>query len=177
MWWLLIIILLLLGVFVYYYNNIIRLSNQIDNAYSIIKVQLKRRADLVPALVETIKGYVKHERGVFTDVVKARERMMSARSINDKIKANNDLTSALKSLIAISESYPKLKANKNFLQLQEELASIENKIAYARQFYNDMVLKYNNLITTIPGKFFAGNRKVRQYLDLKVSDERVKINF
>ncbi len=177
MWWLLIIALLLLGVFVYYYNNIIRLSNQIDNAYSIIKVQLKRRADLVPALVETIKGYVKHERGVFNDVVKARERMMSAKSINDKIKANNDLTSALKSLIAISESYPKLRANKNFLQLQEELASIENKIAYARQFYNDMVLKYNNLITTIPGKFFAGNRKVRQYLDLKVSDERVKISF
>ena len=160
------------------YNRVIRLDNRIDNSRSQIDVQLKRRADLVPSLVETVKGYAKHEKSVFKSVTDARERMMKAGNVEDRVKASNQLTGALKTLFAISENYPKLKANENFLQLQEELSSIENKIAYARQFYNDTVLQFNNFITTIPGRFFAGGRKPHTYLEIDVGEKTMpKIEF
>lgn len=170
--------MLLLLIAIYYWNTIIVLANRIANAKSQIDVQLKRRADLVPSLVETVKGYAKHEKKVFSEVTKARERMMKAGNVEDRVEANNQLTGALKTLFAISENYPDLKANENFLQLQEELSSIENKIAYARQFYNDSVLRFNNLITTIPGKFFAGDRKAKNYLEITVAEKAMpKIEF
>ncbi len=163
---------------IYYWNKIIILDNQISNARSQIDIQLKRRVDLVPNLIETVKGYAKHERTVFKSVTDARERMMKAGNIDERVKASNELTSALKTLFAIAENYPQLKANENFLQLQEELSSIENKIAYARQFYNDSVLRFNNLITTIPGRFFAGKRKPHKYLEISVSEKAVpKVEF
>jgi len=182
MWWIYLIIglvlLLIVGIVIGYYNAIITKDNEINNARSQIDVQLKRRADLVPSLVETVKGYAKHEKGVFKSVTDARERMMKAGSVEDRVKASNQLTGALKTLFAISENYPKLRANENFLQLQEELSSIENKIAYARQFYNDSVLRFNVLITTIPGKFFAGSRKPKTYLEISVGERAMpKVEF
>ncbi len=172
------VIFLLLAISIYYWNTIVVLGNQISNAKSQIDVQLKRRADLVPSLVEVVKGYAKHEKTVFKSVTDARERMMKAGNVNERVKASNQLTSALKTLFAISENYPKLKANENFLQLQEQLSSIENKIAYARQFYNDSVLRLNNMITTIPGKFFAGKKKPQDYLEISTSEKEMpKIEF
>ncbi|MEM4554279.1 MAG: LemA family protein [Candidatus Anstonellaceae archaeon] len=138
------------------YNHLITLRNRIDNAWSQIDVQLKRRADLVPNLVETIKGYVKHEREIFVEVTRARNAAISAQSISEKAKADNMLSQTLKSLFAVAENYPNLRANENFKLLQEELAGIENKIAYARQFYNDSVLSYNTAIQTIPTNIVAG---------------------
>ncbi len=171
-------VLLVLAWGVYYWNRITILYNQIENAKSQINVQLKRRADLVPALVETVKGYVKHEKEIFNSIAQARERMVNAGSFEARVKASNQLTNALKTLFAISENYPKLKANENFLQLQEELSSIENKIAYARQFYNDSVLRYNNTITTIPGMFFAFGRKPMKYLEISVEEKKMpKVKF
>jgi len=172
------IVLVLVAIAIYYWNSIIVLGNRIDNSRSQIDVQLKRRADLVPSLVQTVKGYVKHEKSVFKSVTDARENMMKAGNVQARVKASNQLTGALKTLFAISENYPKLRANENFLQLQDELSSIENKIAYARQFYNDSVLRFNNIITTIPGRFFAGSRKTREYLEISVGERAMpKIEF
>ncbi|HLE06833.1 MAG TPA: LemA family protein, partial [Candidatus Nanoarchaeia archaeon] len=120
-------VLLLVAVAIYYWNTIVVLGNRIDNAVSQIDVQLKRRADLIPSLVETVKGYMKHEKSVFKDVTDARERMMAAGKLEDRVKASNALTGALKTIFALAENYPNLKANENFMQLQEELSSIENK--------------------------------------------------
>jgi LemA protein len=171
-------ILVVAGVLVYYYNRIVVLSNRIDNAWAQIDVQLKKRTDLVPNLVETVKGYMKHERTVFENVTKARAAMMGAGSVEQKAKASNMLTDALKSVFAVAENYPSLKANENFLMLQEELSGIENKIAYARQFYNDSVLEFNNLITTVPGMWFAGSRKSRQYFEVSEAERKVvKVSF
>ena len=142
--------------FVLTYNSLVSLRARIDNAWSQIDVQLKRRFDLVPNLVETVKGYAKHEKGVFTDVTKARAAVSSAGTLSDKAKAENMLSSTLKSLFAVAEDYPKLMANENFKMLQEELSGIESKIAYARQFYNDTVLSYNTSIQTVPTNMIAG---------------------
>src|SRR5690554_5918232 len=128
------------------YNRIITLENRYENAWSQIDVQLKRRNDLVPNLVETVKGYAAHEQGIFQDVASSRERMMGAQSISESAEAANELTSALGRLFAVAEAYPELRANENFRALQDELSSVEDKIAYARQFYNDAVLQYNNTI-------------------------------
>lgn len=137
------------------YNSLIVLKNRIDNAWSQIDVQLKRRADLIPNLVETVKGYAKHEKSVFTEVTKARTAMMSAKSPGEKAKAEGALTGALKSLFAVAENYPQLKANENFMQLQEELTGTESKIAYSRQFYNDNVMKFNTAIQMFPKNLIA----------------------
>ncbi|HIH10162.1 MAG TPA: LemA family protein [Candidatus Diapherotrites archaeon] len=142
--------------FVLAYNGLIQLRNRIDNAWSQIDVQLKRRFDLVPNLVETVKGYAKHEKETLKMVTEARATAMKAGSVKEKESAENMLTGALKTLFAVSESYPDLKANQNFLMLQEELAGIESKIAYARQFYNDMVLDYNNRTQMMPDSIIAG---------------------
>ena len=163
-----------------YYNRIIRLENQIDNAWAQIDVQLKRRADLIPNLIETVKGYMKHEREVLESVTQARTSLLNARAPEENMKANNALTSALKTLFAVAESYPDLKANTNFLQLQDELTHTEDKVAYARQHYNDTVLAYNNIVETFPGIIFANmmNKGVREMLEIPPeARENIKVSF
>jgi LemA protein len=145
-----------IGIPIIYYNSLVRLRNQVKNGWAQIDVQLKRRVDLIPNLVETIKGYAKHERKVFTEVTKARSSLMSAKSVSGKAKASDQLTGALKSLFAVSENYPKLEASANFQQLQEELAGTENKISYARQHYNDIVMMFNTKIQQFPCNIIAG---------------------
>ncbi len=149
------ILVLVILILVILYNSLVVLRNRVKNAWSQIDVQLKKRADLVPNLVETVKGYAKHEKSVFENVTKARAALLSATTVAEKAKATNMLTTALKSLFAVAENYPKLMASQNFLMLQEELSAIESKIAYARQFYNDEVLRYNNAIQTFPGNIIA----------------------
>lgn len=146
-----VIIVLIIFIYVYYYNKIIRMENRIENAYAQIDVQLKRRTDLIPNLMETVKGYMKHEKEVLENVTNARTSIMQAKTPQENIDADNLLTGALKTLFAVAENYPDLKANQNFLQLQDELAHTEDKIAYSRQHYNDSVLAYNNSIETFPG--------------------------
>jgi len=137
------------------YNSLITAKVRVGEAFSQIDVQLKRRTDLIPNLVETVKGYVKHEKEVLENVTKARTSLMQAGSVHEKAKANNQLAETLKSLFAVSENYPTLKANENFSQLQEELSDTENKIAYARQFYNSQVLDYNTKLAVFPTMIFA----------------------
>ncbi len=138
------------------YNSLITQRARINNAWSQIDVQLKRRYDLVPNLVQTVKGYAKHEKSLFKDITKARAATGRAKSIGQKAKADNMLSETLKSILAVAENYPKLRANENFMMLQEELAGIESKIAYARQFYNDSVLAFNTAIQTVPTNIVAG---------------------
>lgn len=180
LWLVLILVLLAVSMFIYYYNEIIIKSNRIDNAFSQIDVQLKRRNDLIPNLVATVKGYAKQERDVFTEVTKARSAVMGASDVGSKMKASNMLTDALKSVFAVAENYPELKSNQNFLQLQQELTDIESKIAFSRQFYNDSVLVYNNTVTTFPGVVFAGiyAKKEKPYLETPASERaNVKVEF
>ncbi len=158
---LLIIIIVIIIVFIavtiiHMYNNLVGLRNRVKNSYAQIDVQLKRRNDLIPNLVETVKGYAGHEKGVLEEVTKARTGVMNATSIEETSAANNQLTGALKTLFAVAENYPDLKANSNFQQLQSELSETEDKIAYARQFYNDVVLKYNNACQQFPSNLLAG---------------------
>ena len=138
------------------YNALVRLRNQVDNAWSQIDVQLKRRHDLVPNLVETAKGYMTHERETFESITEARSRAMGAGSVADSSKAEGVLTEALSKFMLVVENYPDLKANQNFLSLQEELTSTENKIAFARQGYNDQVLFFNNKTQMFPSNIIAG---------------------
>jgi LemA protein len=138
-----------------YYNRIIVYENRIDNNWGQIDVQLKRRADLIPNLMETVRGYMQHERGTLEAVTQARAGLMAAKTPQQSMEANNMLTSTLKTLFAVAENYPDLKANTNFLQLQDELTHTEDKISYARQHYNDSVLAFNNTIETFPGVIFA----------------------
>jgi len=163
-----------------YYNRFVSLINQIENSLSQIDVQLRRRADLIPNLLESVKGYMKHEKGVISEVTNARKALVGAKDIPSKVKAGDKLQSALGSLFAIAENYPNLKANETFLQLQNELSSTEDKIAYARQYYNDGIMSYNVSTTTIPGKWFAslyGFQK-KDYLQIPESSrEVVKVKF
>lgn len=162
------------------YNGLIVKRNRIDNSWAQIDVQLKRRAELIPNLIETVKGYVKHERETLQAVTNARTAIMSAKSPREAARADNMLTGALKSLFAVAESYPRLKANENFKMLQEELSGTENKIAYARQFYNDTVLEFNNSVEIFPGSLVAGvlGYKEREYFEVPQSQkEVVKVKF
>jgi len=154
-------------VFIVMYNGLVRLRNRIDNAWSQIDVQLQRRHDLVPNLVETVKGYAAHERETLDAVINARNSAVQAHGPAAQGQAENMLSGALRQLFALSESYPDLKANQNFLSLQEELTSSEDRVAYARQFYNDSVLKYNNKIQAIPSNVIAGmfNFQEREYFE------------
>lgn len=138
------------------YNQLVSLRNRIENAWSQIDVQLRRRYDLIPNLVETVKGYAAHEKEVFEKVSEARSAMMNAQGAQAQGEAQNQITSALKSLFAVAEAYPQLKANENFMMLQEELSGTESKIAYARQFYNDQVMTFNTIIQSFPGNIIAG---------------------
>ena len=162
------------------YNRIISLENRFQNAWSQIDVQLKRRVDLIPNLVETVKGYAAHEKTVFEEVARSRSALMNAKGVNESAQAANQMTAALGRLFAVAEAYPELKANENFKMLQEELSSVENKIAYARQFYNDAVLQYNNAIETIPGVFLAGpmNKKQAVFLEIPEAERQApKVSF
>ena len=147
------------------YNGLVGLREQVRSAWAQIDVQLKRRYDLIPNLVETVKGYAGHERGTLEAVTEARTRAINAQGPGDQATAENALTGALKSLFAVAESYPDLRASQNFLQLQQELSETEDRAAYARQYYNDAVLTYNNAVTTVPQSIFASifNFRPREY--------------
>jgi LemA protein len=165
---------------VFVYNRLITLKNGIENAWAQIDVQLKKRFDLIPNLVETVKGYAKHEKGIFENVSKARSAMMKADSVGDKAKADNALTGTLKTLFAVAENYPQLRANENFKMLQEELSGIESKIAYTRQFYNDSVLDFNNSILTFPTNLLANMMGFvkKDYFGVEESERKnVKVKF
>ena len=137
------------------YNSLVSLRNKKDDQWSQIEVQLKRRADLIPNLVETVKGYAKHEKKTFEDVIKARNTYVAAKTPEDEMKASGEVTQALNKLFALAESYPDLKANENFLSLQNDLKETEDKISYSRQFYNDSVLSYNNKVQMVPSNIVA----------------------
>jgi LemA protein len=155
--WILLAIVVVIGLYVMVtYNGLVSLRNKIENAWAQIDVQLKRRYDLIPNLVETVKGYASHERETLEAVVQARNVAMSASGPHDQAAAENMITGALKSVFALSEAYPDLKANTNFLNLQEELTGTEGRIAYARQYYNDSVVRYNTKIQTFPANTIAG---------------------
>lgn len=158
--WIILIVVVIIVIFIaatiiHLYNNLVDLRNRVKNSYSQIEVQLKRRNDLIPNLVETVKGYAGHEKEVFENVTQARSNVMNATNIEEASTANNQLTGALKTLFAVAENYPELKANSNFQQLQSELTETEDKISYSRQFYNDVVLKYNNACQQFPSNIFA----------------------
>ena len=153
-------VILLVLFFIAQYNRLIRLNITVDEAFAQIEVQLKRRADLIPNLVETVKGYAAHEQSTFDAVVTARAKATSATTVADVAAADGALTNALKGLLAVAEAYPDLKASANFLSLQEELSTTENKVSFARQFYNDTVRSLNTAVKTIPTSFFAGFAKV-----------------
>ena len=180
LWSIIIALILVVVIFFIYYNRFAILSNRIDNSLSQIDVQLKRRADLIPNLIETVKGYAKHEKGIMTEVNNARKALVGAKDLSSKIKANDKLEGVLGRLFAIAENYPDLKANTNFIELQRELTATEDKVAYSRQFYNDSILSYNNLCTTFPGTFFASlyGRKKKEYLQISAKErEVVKVDF
>ncbi len=163
------------------YNRLVVLRNRIDNAWSQIDVQLKRRVDLIPNLVETVKGYAKHEQGTLEKVIQARNMLVNAGGdVKAQAAADNMLTGALKSVFALAESYPDLKANQNFMMLQEELTGTESKIAYARQFYNDSVLQYDNGIEMFPTNLLAGmfGFQPKPYFEVPEGErEAVKVQF
>jgi len=168
------VLLVLSAVFIAIYNSLVRLRNQVDNAWSQIDVQLKRRHDLIPNLVETAKGYMKHERETLESITQARSRAMGAKTVSEASKAEGALGEALGNFLLVVENYPDLKANQNFLSVQEELTSTENKIAFARQNYNDQVLFFNNKIQTLPSNIVAGmfNFTRRDFFEVKTAAER-----
>jgi len=171
---LLAVIAVLFFVVISFYNGLVRARNEAKNAWSQIDVQLKRRYDLIPNLVETVKGYAKHERETLDAVVKARQQAIDVSSIKDQAAAENMLSQTLRSLFAVAEAYPDLKANQNFLALQEELSSTENKIGFARQFYNDAVLRLNNKVEMFPTNIIAGmfNFKKEEFFEVEAPAER-----
>lgn len=174
------IILIIIVAFVLLYNGLISARNKVKNAWSQIDVQLTRRADLIPNLVETVKGYAGHERGVFEEVTKARSNVMSASNVKEAEIANNMLTESLKSLFAVAEAYPDLKANANFQDLQNKLTESEDKIAYSRQFYNDTVLMYNNKCQMFPSNIIASlfNFTEAEFFEAEVASRSVpKVEF
>lgn len=176
-----IVVLVLLVLYVIStYNKLVNSKNKVENQFSQVDIQLKRRADLIPNLVETVKGYTKHEEGTFTKVVEARNKALSANSINEKIEANNELSGALSKLLMLSESYPDLKANENFLSLQNDLKETEDKITYSRQFYNDSAMDFNNIVEMFPSNTIASIFKFKKFEYFKIDEkekETPKVKF
>ena len=164
------VIALVIAFLVVQYNRLIRLNVAVDESFAQIEVQLKRRADLIPNLVETVKGYAEHEKSTFEAATAARAKATSATSLTDVAAADGMLTQALRGLLAVAEAYPDLKASSNFLSLQEELATTENKVSFARQFYNDNVRALNTAVKTVPTNFFAGFAKVSEREFYEVED-------
>lgn len=176
-----VVVLLIAGIIVMY-NRLVRFRNRVDNAWHQIDVQLNRRADLIPNLVETVKGYASHEQETFDKVTQARSQLMNAKTVGENAQAEGMLGQALKSLFAVAEAYPELKANENFLALQEELAGTENKVAYARQFYNDSVMSYDIARQKFPANMIAGMfnfKEQREYFEPETPEARVapKVSF
>ena len=174
----LVVLLVIFGVVSF--NRVVGLKNRVDSAWAQIDVQLKRRHDLIPNLVETVKGYAAHERETLEKVVQARNMAISAQGPQAQAQAENALSGTLKSLFAVAEQYPDLKANQNFLNLQEELTSTEDRIAYARQFFNDAVQKLNTKIQSFPAMLFAGIAKAtpREYFEADDTDRtNVQVQF
>ena len=179
-WVLVALLAVIILMFIYYFNKFVLLSNRIDNSLSQIDVQLRKRADLVPNLIETVKGYAKHEKGIMTSVTEARKALVGAKDIVGKVKAGDKLQAAIGRLFAIAENYPQLRANENFLQLQQELSAIEDKVAYSRQYYNDTILDFNNSIKVFPGKAFASLFSIKERPFLQITSEErkpVKVKF
>lgn len=173
-------VVLVVLMFLYYFNRFVTLGNRIDNSLSQIDVQLKRRADLIPNLIETVKGFAKHEKDAIKAVTEARKALVSAKGIEDKVKADAGLEKALKTIFAIAEGYPDLKANTNFLELQRELSATEDRVAYSRQYYNDSILRYNDLCKAVPGLWFAKiyGKQPREYLKIAEAERKVvKVDF
>ena len=179
-----VVILGLLIVCVFYvigiYNRLVNARNKVKDQFAQIDVQLKRRIDLIPNLVETVKGYAKHEEGTLKEVIEARNKMANANNINEELEASGEVTSALNKLFALAESYPDLKANENFMSLQKDLKETEDKISYARSFYNDTVLNYNNMREQFPSNIIAGMFNFEKIDFFKADDkdkENVKVEF
>ena len=177
-----IVIVIIVVILIVIYNSLVGLQKRVDNAWAQIDVQLKRRADLIPNLIETVKGYARFEKKVLTEVTNARTAILKAKTPATAARADNMLSGALKSLFAVAENYPKLKASDNFKSLQEEFATTENKIAYARQFYNDSTMKWNTAIAQFPGNFVSkifGMAKAKEYFEVKEAASRkvVKADF
>ena len=179
----LIVLLVIVAAIVIYavsqFNGLVALRRQTGNAFAQIDVQLKRRYDLIPNLVETVKGYMKHEQETLERVIQARNRAISAGSVGEKAAAENQLTQAVNGIFALSESYPELRSNENMLSLQEELKSTENKIAFARQYYNDIVTRYNTALETFPSSLFANGQKPKDLFEIEDATQRenVKVSF
>jgi LemA protein len=167
-WWIalgIVGVLLLYGILVF--NQLVRHRNRVENSWSGIDVQLRRRYDLIPNLIETVKGYATHERELFEQVTQARTRAIEAGSVSDQAQAETEITRSLGRLLAVAEAYPQLRANENFLALQEELTATESKIAFARQFYNDQVMRFNTLIEQFPSLLVAriGGFRQREFFE------------
>jgi LemA protein len=176
MWIALGIIILLVIIFVAIYNNLIQLRQKVKNSWSQIDVQLQRRFDLIPNLVETVKGYTKHEDEIFTKVAELRTSWANASSVHEKAELDNQLSGALKTIMAVSENYPDLKSSQNFLELQEELQNTENKISFSRQFYNDSVTIYNTKLEVVPSNIIASMFGFKPEELFKVESDDVKKN-
>ncbi len=177
---LVLVVIAVVGFVWFVYNSLIVAKMRVSEAFSQIDVQLKRRTDLIPNLVETVKGYAKHEKELFEKVTEARASLVSAKGPAEKADANNQLTQGLKSIFAVAENYPDLKASKNFMELQEELSDTENKIAYSRQFYNSTVMDYNTKLTIFPNVFLARmfNLKPAEFFGATETERQaVKVSF
>ncbi len=176
-----IIIAVLIVWLVLMYNGLVRLKNMVENGWSQIDVQLQRRFDLIPNLVETVKGYAAHEKELFENIAKAKQSLINAQGVAQKGEASGELSNALKSIFALSEAYPELKANQNFLELQQELKGTEDKISFARQFYNDSVTRLNQQIDMFPTNIVASifNFTKREYFEIDTPEARgpVKVQF
>lgn len=173
--WIILGIVVLLAIYVIStYNKLVKNRNKVKDGWSQIDVQLKRRADLIPNLVETVKGYTSHESETLEAVINARNSFNTAGSIEEEMEANNQITGALNKLFALTEAYPDLKANENFLSLQTDLKEVEEKISYSRQFYNDTVLNYNNMIEMFPGNIIASIFKFKGSKFFEIENEKEK---
>lgn len=175
-WIILIVVLAIIFWIIGSYNGLVTLRQRVNNGWSQIDVQLQRRFDLIPNLVETVKGYAKHEEEVFTKVTQLRTSWAKASTISEKAELSNELSGALKTIMAVSENYPDLKANQNFAKLQEELQNTENKISYSRQFYNDIVTKYNTKLQVFPDTLIASMFHFEPAELFKVDNEETRKN-
>lgn len=171
------IIVIILAYVVITYNSFISLNNRVTNSWAMINVQLKKRSDLIPVLVNLVKGYAKYEKSTLTEVTKLRSMINSSKSVSKKYELNNQISKIIGKFFIIAENYPSLKANENFLQLQNELSDVEDKIAYSRQFYNDVVFKYNNLLQSFPSSIIG---KLMKFAKKESFDEKTDykgVNF
>lgn len=175
-WIILAIVVVLILFIISMYNNLVRLRQKVRNAWSQIDIQLQRRFDLIPNLVETVKGYMKHEEGTLTKIAELRTSWANASSVSEKAELNNQLSGTLKTIMAVSESYPELKANQNFSELQEELQNTENKISFSRQFYNDSVTIYNTKLEVVPSNIIASMFHFEPAELFKIDSEEVRKN-